>query len=135
MKYCEDSQITIYLHMLFNGTVLNQLRERKNLSSQDNQPFEYLMKVAKTRLEYLTNRRDIPRCLYLQSACHFALRMAGMGEVGNEYYLNPEFLEHFNEKKTTRQVKKECKELLRYDPSQQYMNIAKSGDTDSNCDY
>ena len=128
MKYCEDSQITIYLHMIFNGTVLNQLRERKNLSSQDNQPFEYDMKVAKTRLEYMTNRRDIPKVLYLQSAAHFTLRIAGMGKIGDEYFLNSEFQQIFEENKTTRQLKQECKELLRYDSYHQTMDYAGSSD-------
>ena len=101
--------------MIFNGTVLNQLQRLKNLSSQDNQPFEYDMKVAKTRLEYATNRRDIPRCLYIQSACHFTFRMAGMGKVGDEYFLNQDFLEKFANNQNGRQLKTDCKHLIKYE--------------------
>lgn len=62
-------KVSIYLHLLFNGTILDQLRRHKNIAVYDNQRWEYEQKILKETLYNQTNMsHGIAHDLYVHNA-------------------------------------------------------------------
>ena len=120
LKMFGADKVTIYFHMLFNGTYINMLRKYHNLAVFDQQTFELLWKCQKEAGRRCSNLKEIAFNQYLYYVLTFVMNI----ETNNDKCpCGDKFLAEFN--KIRRKTDKERSNL--------WAEIVKEGNYDT-CD-